>query len=152
MGRLWAETLAKAGCQLDAMKNTFSIVLVWMGALVPDPVQAAPGTSTTPPAITRGPYIQLTTQTNTIIRWRTDQPTPSWVQYGRSLAELPSQSGDSEMVTEHKVTLNNLHPGTKYFYVVGTGDIPLSGGPDYYFTTMPDRPKPTRIWAIGDSG
>jgi len=134
------------------MKNTFSIVLASMGLLLPDWLVAAPGTSTNPPAIVRGPYLQLTTQTSTIIRWRTDQPTASWVRYGRTLQELPMQVGDPELVTDHRVTLANLRPGTQYYYVVGTGDIPLSGGPDFYFTTTPDRPKPTRIWAIGDAG
>jgi phosphodiesterase/alkaline phosphatase D-like protein len=54
--------------------------------------------------------------------------------------------------TEHEVRLSGLTPDTKYFYSIGSSALRLAGGPDCYFVTPPTNTRPTRIWAIGDSG
>jgi hypothetical protein len=104
------------------------------------------------PALMRGPYLQCGTPTSTIIRWRTDAFSDSRVRYGLNPNTLDQQSYFSELSTEHVVQLTDLAPNTRYYYAVGTGSGDLASGADYCFVTAPDQSKPTRIWAIGDSG
>ncbi len=77
------------------------------------------------PIITRGPYLQLGTTNSMVVRWRTDQPTPSLVNYGTAPGQLKKQAKASGTLTEHVVLFTNLQPDTKYFYSIGTRDTPL---------------------------
>jgi hypothetical protein len=54
--------------------------------------------------------------------------------------------------TNHEVRLTGLSPGTRYYYSVGTSAFTLASGSDHYFVTFPAKPKPTRVWVLGDSG
>jgi hypothetical protein len=130
---IWAGTLASAALVMGA------------GAL-----QAAE--SFQDPFVVRGPYLQRTTPTSTIVRWRTEEAAGSVVRFGLTPDVLPWTLSDLEFTTDHSVTLTNLLPNTRYYYVVGTPEIDLAGGPDYFVRTAPVGAKPTRIWAIGDSG
>ena len=102
--------------------------------------------------LTRGPYLQLGTTTNIIVRWRTDRATNGIVRFGRADGALNWSVTEPAPVTDHVVTLTNLLPDTKYFYAIGHTDTNMAVGPDYYFTTAPTAAKPTRIWALGDCG
>ncbi len=106
----------------------------------------------TPLRLTRGPYLQSGTTTNIIVRWRTQVPSDSRVQFGLSPASLPWEVVEAAAASDHTVTLTNLAPDTKYFYAIGSSTTNLAGGPDYFFRTAPLTGKPTRIWAIGDCG
>ncbi|MFO1488990.1 MAG: metallophosphoesterase [Verrucomicrobiota bacterium] len=109
----------------------------------------------TAPVVTRGPYLQLSTPTSIVIRWRTDIAANSRVIYGTGLGSLNFTNNDPALVTEHIVTLAGLTPDTKYFYAVGTSST-LQNGPDakLYFTThpLPGSTKPLHLWVIGDAG
>src|SRR4051812_15940218 len=107
-----------------------------------------------PPHLTRGPYLQIGTPTSIIVKWRTDQPMESLVVYGTDPNNLHLLDGDLSPTTEHEVKITGLNPTTKYYYGIDTFDGPMAGGPDYYFITSPTpgKARPTRIWAIGDSG
>jgi hypothetical protein len=105
--------------------------------------------------LVRGPYLQMGTPSSVIIRWRTDQPTDSVVTYGTTLQNLASQVTDQAVATEHEVQLSGLAAQTKYYYTVGSRNGILAGPhAEQFFIThpVPGQPKPTRIWAIGDSG
>jgi Calcineurin-like phosphoesterase/Purple acid Phosphatase, N-terminal domain len=104
------------------------------------------------PVLTRRPYLQRGTQTNIVVRWRTDVPTDSRAVYGTDPGLLDRTAADSELTTNHIVLLLDLLPGTRYYYAVGNSEETLAGGPQYQFVTAPAAPRPTRIWAIGDSG
>ena len=108
--------------------------------------------ASTPPALTRGPYIQSTTPRSTIIRWRTNRPVQGRVNYGTNAAMLDVIVDDATLTSEHIVTLTNLDANTRYYYSIGTPDATLAMGADYYFQTHPTNAKPTRIWVIGDAG
>ncbi len=110
-----------------------------------DPIPATP-------SLTRGPYLQIGTPTSITIRWRTDLPTDSRVQYGLDAANLTESASDDEVTTEHILSLADLLPDTKYYYAAGAGDTNFAGGADYFFVTAPASSRPTRIWVIGDSG
>lgn len=103
-------------------------------------------------SLTRGPYLQLGTGTNIIVRWRTTEPTSSRVRFGLTPQALDWQLSDPNEIINHALTLTNLAPNTRYFYGVGMETTELATGPDYYFLTAPTNAKPTRIWALGDAG
>ena len=105
--------------------------------------------------LVRGPYLQQPTASGIIVRWRTDVATDSRVEYGLSFATLDTIADHALVTTEHQVKLFGLAPDTVYYYRIGSTTAVLAGGDaDHHFRTSPTTgtPKPTRIWAIGDSG
>jgi hypothetical protein len=108
-----------------------------------------------PITLTRGPYLQLSSPTGIVVRWRTDFPSSSQVVYGTNLTSLTLTNEKSTSVTEHIATLTNLLPDTKYFYAVGSSSSRLSGGDTKHSFLTHSRPgteKPVRVWVIGDAG
>ncbi len=107
------------------------------------------------PSLTRGPYLQLSTPTSIVIRWRTDVGTTSRVIYGTNLAALDLTNSTIASVGEHIITLTNLLPDTKYFYSIGSATTNLAAAStNQFFLThpLPGTPKPLRVWVIGDAG
>ena len=105
--------------------------------------------------IVRGPYLQRPTADGITIRWRTDMPSDSRVQYAAAsdttkfLAKV-----DDASTTEHEIVLTGLPRDAKYFYKIGTSQKTLNQGRDQFFTTAPaaDTKRPIRFWAMGDFG
>ncbi|MHC4429991.1 MAG: metallophosphoesterase, partial [Planctomycetota bacterium] len=107
------------------------------------------------PVVTRGPYLQLGTDSGIIVRWRTDVPTDSRVSYGTDPGSLNLVEDDVASTTEHVVVLEMLSADATYYYAVGTTTTVLAGGdPQHFFVTSPPTgtATPIRIWALGDSG
>ena len=104
--------------------------------------------------ITRGPYLQASTPTSIIIRWRTDVTSPSKINFGLTQNALTSSKSDDFPKKEHIVTLDNLKPNTKYFYGVASGNTTLQASVDNFFVTNPlvGTEQKVRIWALGDMG
>ena len=105
------------------------------------------------PQLTRGPYLQQVTSESIIIRWRTDIPSSSRIDYGITL-DYGNSVTDPSLTTEHKVKLTGLNPGTKYYYTIGwRSDILQSGFMNNFYTApSPGSISPVRIWATGDFG
>lgn len=105
--------------------------------------------------VIRGPYLQQPTTDGITIRWRTDVPTSSRVQYLASSdsTKVFNQTTDGP-TTEHSVTLTKLPADTRFFYRVGTSQQILAQSADQYFVTAPnaDTKRPIRFWAMGDFG
>lgn len=103
-------------------------------------VYSSDRTFTTPLAlsITSGPSAISVTGTTAVIIWSTDQPSDSKVEYGLT-RQYGQQAVSAELVDEHRVTLENLEPGTTYNYrVVSTApgyEVAASG--NFMFTTRP---------------
>ncbi len=112
----------------------------------------APPVPPTPVLLTRGPYLQLGTTSNILVRWRTSRNTNSVVRFGLAADALDWAVTNTPPATEHIITLTNLAPDTKYFYTVGGADTNLAGGTNHHFITAPNGAKPTRVWVIGDAG
>ncbi|MEO6181549.1 MAG: metallophosphoesterase family protein, partial [Verrucomicrobiota bacterium] len=113
------------------------------------------GTTLSTAFINRGPYLQMGSSTNIVVRWRTYVAGDSGVRFGTNFSNMDSVVSDPAIVTEHEVTLQNLIPNTKYFYSVGNSLNALDGGDtNHWFVTapIPGTSKPTRIWVIGDAG
>jgi hypothetical protein len=106
-------------------------------------------------ALSRGPYLQSSTTSSIIVRWRTSTAETSSVIYGTNLASLNQTNSSDVVLTDHIVTLTNLEPDTRYYYSIGATNTTLAGpGADYFFLTHPPvgTPKPIRVWVIGDAG
>ena len=92
---------------------------------------------TTPPIITNITVTNITYDSATI-KWDTDEFADSLVKYGTSSGAYTKQEYDELFVKKHAVSLYNLSPGTKYFFVVKSVD--LSGNSaessEYTFTTL----------------
>ena len=105
--------------------------------------------------VTRGPYLQVSTPTSIVVRWRTDVATDSRVSYGSPQGKLTSQVDQATLRTEHEVQLTGLTPDARYYYSIGSTNATLAGGDaDHFFVTAskPGTEKPVRVWVIGDSG
>jgi hypothetical protein len=105
--------------------------------------------------VTRGPYLQLATDTAVTIRWRTDRPTDSRVSYGPAPERLTSSAVDPAATTDHRIRLTGLEPDSTVFYAVGTSTTVLAGGDgEHVFRTAPPEGsrRPLRFWVVGDAG
>ncbi len=104
--------------------------------------------------LTRGPYLQLGTQTGATIRWRTDIATIGKVTYGLSAGSLTGSAVERASTTEHEVSVTGLTPDKQYFYSIGTTTQVLQQGTDNYFLTAPlaDTKRKIRVASFGDCG
>ena len=108
----------------------------------------------TVPQLIRGPYLQVATDTSIHIRWRTDAPDKSRVQWGMAEGNLNNIKEDAAMVTEHELVITGLSPHTKYWYGIGNLTTTYQGNADNYFMTLPVKGSKdlVRIGVIGDCG
>jgi hypothetical protein len=107
------------------------------------------------PSLTRGPYLQMGSDTAITVRWRTDVPTDSRVLYGPSPGNLSQSQVVAGTRTEHEVELTGLSADSTYYYAIGSTTTLWAGGDnDHFFETSPPvgSAQPTRIWVIGDAG
>jgi hypothetical protein len=88
--------------------------------------------------ITNGPEIEVSKEFLTIIRWATNNPGGSPEHYGvvhygtdpKNLSETaksPNRLNADHVSTVFRVRLDNLKPGTTYYYMVGSVE---ANGPD----------------------
>ncbi len=107
------------------------------------------------PLVTRGPYLQMTSDDSAVVRWRTDVPTDTRVYYGVAPGSLVSFADGAASTTEHEVSLGGLAAGTRHYYAVGTPTEILTGDDfDHYLDTspVPGAVVDARIWILGDPG
>jgi hypothetical protein len=124
------------------MKSHFLIALLLIESLVAQ-------------TVTRGPYLQMATDTSMTIRWKTSTSMTGRVSLGTTTGNLDVHVDETTPGTEHLVNVTGLSPSTTYYYSLGTNGQVLAGGtPDFRFTTAPatGTSAPTRILAFGDSG
>jgi predicted phosphodiesterase len=106
-------------------------------------------------SLSRGPYLQMRSDTGITVRWRTDVPTPSELWWGTSVDALDQRLFDPTLKSDHALRIEDLSPDTPYWYAVGDGSALLAGGDaTTWLRTAPVRgePRALRIWVIGDSG
>lgn len=105
-------------------------------------------------SVVRGPYLQVATPNSMIVRWRTDVPCDSRVQYDPAPSTFTQSAVSYQWGTEHEVHITGLAPWTTYYYTIGTNNSVLFGDPDMYFRTnpLPGTQEQYRFWVIGDAG
>lgn len=75
------------------------------------------GKFTDPAALVSGPTSSAITTKKATITWGTDRASDSKVQYGTSAGSyFTEEPSNSTQITAHEITLNNLSPGTSYYY------------------------------------
>jgi len=106
------------------------------------------------PALIRGPYLQVTTPTSIIVRWRTDELDAGFVRFGTDPKKLDLIAGNSNRSKDHLVTLNNLKPSTKYYYMIEGFKDTLQFDEKNNFYTFPTvgTEGKYRIGIFGDCG
>jgi 3',5'-cyclic AMP phosphodiesterase CpdA len=104
--------------------------------------------------ISRGPYLQQGNQSSVIIRWRTDIPTDTKIQYGLIPGVYNTFMTSGTLTTEHEIPVSGLLPDTKYYYSIGTSTTVLQGSGQNYFVTAPlaTTTRKQRFIAFGDCG
>ena len=76
------------------------------------------------------------TSSSAAVLWQTDELANSFVNYGTSKETVSSRVGDAASVTEHRLTLQNLAAGQKYFYAVESNALVNNNNGEFYsFTT-----------------
>lgn len=100
----------------------------------------------------RSPYLQKPSPTAITIRWQTSEDTLGTIKYGISPDNLSLYREEDGKTDYHEIRLEGLEPGTRYYYEVGTKNLKLATGKQYWFVTPPDTEQPSRFWVLGDPG
>jgi hypothetical protein len=105
-------------------------------------------------ALTRGPYLQMGSQTGVTLRWRTDLPANSRVKWGTVFGTYPNTVDSLALTTEHIVRISGLMPDTKYFYTIGSTTQTLQATNTNYVLTVPasSSTRKLRFATLGDCG
>ncbi len=99
----------------------------------------------TEPPVISNVRVDTTTATEVTIRWTTDEPATSRVEYGESINLGISTETDNELKTDHVVNLTGLAAATLHHYRIRSSDA--SGNESVSqlatFTPVPDTVSPT---------
>lgn len=90
-----------------------------------------------PAQVVRGPYLQQATETSMILRWRTDVPTDSRVDFGLMGAGFTDSEIIPNFTTDHTIKLTGLNPASSYQYRIGSFNNPMIQTPNLFFETLP---------------
>ena len=103
------------------------------------------------------PYLQYPTQQSIIVRWETDIPSTSIVEYAAKAGEdgsLESQAVSEGLATYHEVKLTGLDAQSPYFYRVTSvnesGDATVQS-PMYTFSTAIEKESPFGFAVLCDT-
>jgi len=107
-------------------------------------------------SLTRGPYLQVGSETGLTFRWRTNTACYGRVKVGPANGTYTTATVDETCpTTEHIVRVTGLTADTKYFYQISATDgTILQGAADNFFTTNPPATttRKIRVIAFGDCG
>ena len=102
--------------QFFVMKKFSLLLLIVVIAFTQLPAQEAVNTV----SLTRGPYLQMGSQTAVTLRWRTDRATNSKFEAGTVYGKYSIKANNAALVTEHIIRITGLKPDTKYYYRFGS--------------------------------
>ncbi len=89
-----------------------------------------------PPVISNVETADIT-DTSAVIKWNTDKPSDSTVDYGTEMGVYTYSVSDPALVVSHSIPLTGLAPGTTYYYIVKSADSDGNAAPsvEHSFTT-----------------
>ncbi|MEL6591960.1 MAG: metallophosphoesterase family protein, partial [Bacteroidota bacterium] len=105
--------------------------------------------------IVRGPYLQMLSDDQVVVRYRTSTPVPTEVQAGTNLGVFTESYSDATTTTEHEAVFTGLSADTRYYYAITQNGNPLLGvNSNRYFQTAPTTgsKQAIRAWILGDCG
>ncbi|MFW5703664.1 MAG: fibronectin type III domain-containing protein [Patescibacteria group bacterium] len=86
--------------------------------------------------IPRDVVIAETTDSSATIHWTTDQASQAVIRYGTQQETLDKLAPESELVNDHTMVIEDLQPGTTYYFNIQIeGETYTNGGIPWYFTT-----------------
>ena len=100
----------------------------------------------------RSPYLMMPAPTEMTIRLQSEEAYTGVARYGLNPEQLDNELSTHTRAEEHELRLQNLQPGTRYYYSLGSQQHRIYQGHDYWFVTPPDQKVPVRIMVIGDPG
>lgn len=103
----------------------------------------------------RAPYFQKQAANGITVCWNTAEAELGVVRYGTRPGNLEWVARDTVPAEAHEIRLNDLQPGTRYYYTIGnTGAMKYGGSDADWFITAPETgaTESVRLWIIGDSG
>jgi len=95
----------------------------------------------------KGPYLQNPTLDGMTIMWESTESAPGEVRYGETM-KLGESAAEYQNATIHSVILNDLEPGTKYYYQVVTSGMKSE---IHSFYTAVEEDAPFSFIAYGDN-
>jgi len=111
------------------------------------------GKYTTPAPLVGEPDVSEITTKKATIEWTTSRTADSKIAYGTASGDyFTEEVGNSDQVTAHELELNNLEPGTTYYFVAKWTDEDgnLGTSEEYTFATEPaPTAKEVKAVAIG---
>jgi len=127
------------------MSRSWLLILAVFGALFSWAAAAV--------SLTEGPRVEVHGATAEIT-WKTDSVSGSRVHYGTAPNQLDQRAGE-DVAVDHRVKIEGLRPGVKYFFSVGTAKYVLGQGsftaggegtaevasPSVVKPTMSERPR-----------
>ena len=105
-------------------------------------------------SLTRGPYLQMGTETSVLIHWKTSSASNSRVEIGTAFGTYPTVFSSGTSTTDHAITVTGLSPDTKYYYRIGNSTNMGIADDQKFFTTLPpaNTTRKLRFAAFGDCG
>jgi len=101
----------------------------------------------------RPPYLLMNSSDSIRIRWGTDDDVTGRVFYGTEPGKLDKVVAEQDAVRDHRVTLGNLQPGTRYYYRIQNNTDWLQEKPEWFYTSPAESSNPSsRVWVLGDPG
>ena len=103
--------------------------------------------------VVRGPYLQSLAQTSIKVMFRTEDSLKATVAWGLQPGLLDNEMTIEEEDVNHIFLIENLTPGTTYYYQLRAEDgLLTAAGTNYRFTTSTDTQEQLSFWATGDFG
>jgi acid phosphatase type 7 len=98
----------------------------------------------------RGPYLQSTTQTSIIVKWRSNSKSNFDVKIGQKSDSLYLYKSVKPTV-DNEVLIDKLQPNTKYYYSISNEE---TGSVSSYFFTLPKKASKQKMQfaVFGDCG
>lgn len=100
------------------------------------------------PRVLKTAYLLWVTGDSARILWETLTPMEGTVGYGLAAGDYVQTVKHEGEGFMHDVTINGLKPGTKYYFIAKSGDLPAGEGS---FTTDPGPGVPFRVGVLSDT-
>ncbi|MFO7602653.1 MAG: metallophosphoesterase family protein [Gammaproteobacteria bacterium] len=100
----------------------------------------------------RGPYLQMLSDSGVTLRWQSQTAYVSAVRYGREPHQLDRVVRGRASTTQHELRLGGLSPQTRYYYELAGQDADNGLRGSFVTSARAGSETPIRFWVTGDPG